>query len=88
MLYVYIRLKICFDYIRLTICFYMFQTMASRDQSLYQDDSDYSDEGHSDYEDQPTEAESDISSDEHDDQGFDDDYDQYSDYIDIEEEPL
>ena len=71
----------------------MFQTMASKDhkdQSLYEDDSDYSNEGLSDYEyeDQPTEHESDISSDEHDDQGCDDDYAQYSDYVEIEEEPL
>ena len=58
-------------------------------------DSDYSDEvqvdfeNQSDIEDEGTENESELSSDEHDDQDMDDeDYNQHSDYVDIEEEPL
>ena len=51
----------------------------------YDGDSDY--ELFEEFEDLPSEHESDISSDEYDDQG-DDDYAHYSDYIDIEEEPL
>ena len=66
----------------LTICSYFFQTMAHK----YDGDSDY--ELFEEFEDLPSEHESDISSDEHGDQGDDDDYAHYSDYIDIEEEPL
>ena len=66
LLYVYIRLNICFDYVMLNICSYFFQTMVS----WYDGDSDY--ELSKDFEDLPSEHESDISSDEHDDQGDDD----------------
>ena len=51
----------------------------------YDGDSDY--DLFEDFEDLPSEHESDMSADEFDDQG-EDDYGHYSDYIDIEEEPL
>ena len=76
----------CLLYDMLTICFSFFQTMAyNQDRVQYDLEEEF--ENVTEFEDSPSEHESELSDDEFDDQGHNN-YELYPDYVNIEEEPL